>query len=101
MKNEEWNEWVDDTEVPDKSVLQVIAEKGKVSHLLFLNSIGFVKFEFYLEHTNYRNQHDIISDTGFTVDALKLNINGFSQCKEQFSTKTFFRKRWLEFICSY
>ena len=32
VKNEEWNEWVglvDNTDVPDKSDLQIIAEKAK------------------------------------------------------------------------
>ena len=41
--NEEWNDWVDlkdNVDVPDKSVLQVIAEKAKVSHFLFQIAIS-------------------------------------------------------------
>ena len=45
VKNEEWNDWVDlkdNVDVPDKSVLQVIAEKAKVSHFLFQIAISAI-----------------------------------------------------------
>jgi hypothetical protein len=45
VKDEEFNDWVDlkdGVDVPDKSVLQVVAEKGKVSCLVFHFSISMI-----------------------------------------------------------
>ena len=74
--------------------------QSKLSFLSFVMYISKIwpwsMILFYLEPTTHWNQHDFIGDD-FTINALKLNIYRFSQCKEQFSTKTFFRKQWLQF----
>ena len=49
VKNEEWNDWVDlkdNVDVPDKRVLQIIAEKAKVSHFLFQIAISAISKNF-------------------------------------------------------